>query len=124
MRSILSNCSLRLRLFGLLVPATIHVPEEVVGARAESTWWTASRCTAPDKNFFIANSWNSVPVYWNWFLSCVELVQHDFSILNFPRLELLVGDVSTVLVVVEVRLLGWNLHIGRLKVQALIECGA
>ena len=106
------------------MPAAIHIPEEVVGARAESTWWTTLRCTASDKYFFIANRWNSVPVHWNRLLSSMEFIQNDFSILDFPRLELLIGDVSAMLVVVEVRLLGWNLHSGRNPVQALIERGS
>ena len=124
MRGVLSDRSLYFRLFGLFVPATIHIPEEVVRARAESTWWTSPRRTAPDKNFFVANCWNSVPVHWNRLLSCMEFIQDDFSIPDFPRLELLVGDSRAVFVVVEARLLGWYLHADRLPVQALIECGA
>ena len=112
------------RLLGFLVPAAIHIPKEVVGARAEPTRWTAPRRTASDKNFFFANCWNSVPVHWNWFLSSMEIIQDDFSILDFPSLELLVSNIGTVFVVVEVRLLRWNFHTDRLPVQALIECGA
>ena len=124
MRGVLSDRSLHFRLFGLFVPATIHIPEEIVRARAESTRWTAPRCTAPDKNFFITNCWNSVPVHWNWLLSCMEFIQDDFSIPDFPSLELLVGDSRAMFVIVEARLLGWYLHADRLKVQALIECRA
>ena len=115
---------MRFGLLGFLVPAAIHIPEEAVGARTESTWWATLRRTASDKYFFIANRWNSVPVHWNWLLSSMEFIQDDFSILDFPRLELLIGDVSAMLVVVEVRLLGWNLHSDRIPVQALIERGA
>ena len=57
-----------------------------------------------------------MPVHWNWFLSSMEIIQDDFSILDFPSLELLVGDIGTVFVVVEVRLLRWNFHTDRLPV--------
>lgn len=64
---------------------------------------------------------NPMSVDWHFLTCFVECVQDDLAIHDIPSLHRLISNVRLMLCIVEARLLRWNFHARRRKMETLVQ---